>query len=122
MSNRSRVTAGFVKTVVCTTRCKKKTKKMGEAFSVKKLGKWKKNGFCFIRDKKNIRLVSMWKQCVFPDRVSPHKQENGCFDRTYTVKFCEIKKLKEKMNALLKDVFQILVVSIVEMGTAWLEP
>ncbi len=58
MSNRSRVTAGFVKTVACIPlenerHKKKRTRKMGGAFNIWKHGKCKRKGVYFIRYKKN---------------------------------------------------------------------
>ncbi len=54
---RSRVTAGFVKTVACThletERWKKKQEKMGEVINVPKHRKCKRKGFCFVSDKKH---------------------------------------------------------------------
>ncbi len=56
MSNRSRVTADFVKTVAYTPLENKRylqevDKKMGEAFKILNRGKHKGKGVCFIRDK-----------------------------------------------------------------------
>ncbi len=53
MSNRSQVTAGFVKTVARTLpekeRCKKKQpRKMGTAFNIQKHGKCKRKGVCLV--------------------------------------------------------------------------
>ncbi len=66
MSNRSKVTAGFVKTFVCTVLenegCKNKwTKKMGGIFNVQKHEKCSRKGVCFIHDLKNTRLGSVRK-------------------------------------------------------------
>ncbi len=86
-SNKSQVIVGFVKTVACNSlendRCKKKwTKKWDERLTLGSVGRVRGKVSASFAIKKNTRLVSTQNQRVFPDSVSPHKQENECFNRT----------------------------------------
>ncbi len=57
-------------------------KKMGGAFNIQKCGKCWKKDVCFVHDKKKIYGWYAHGNNMCFQTVSPHKQENGCFDQT----------------------------------------
>ncbi len=97
---------------------------MGEAFNVQKLGKCKRKDVCVVRDlKKKHGHWEYGNNVCFQTMCNHTNQKMDVSTKQhYTVKFyARLKKLKVETIALLKEAFQILVVSIVEMWTAWWE-